>query len=147
MTSCWLRPATAQDAAAVRDLSRRARRELRAARRDASEVDFGPHGHSWVVEAGRGEIVGCCRVGEGDGGRWEISELYLAAEWRGAGLGRALAEQALRTARSHGALAVVMRVPADAAEGVGLARRLGFADGGDEPDGVVLMVRTFVGAS
>lgn len=147
MTSCWLRPATAQDAAAVRDLGRRARRELRTARGGGEDEGSQLTGHSWVVEAGRGEIVGCCRVREGDGGRWEIAELFLATEWRGAGLGRALVEQALRTARAHGALAVVMRVPGDAAEGIGLARRLGFCAGSDEGDGVVVMSKTFVAAS
>ncbi len=82
----------------------------------------------WVVETGRTEIVGCCGVREGEAGAWELDALYLAPEWRGFGLGRALAEQAIRSVQQVGGLRLSCRVPGDLPEAVALLRRLGFEE-------------------
>jgi len=123
MTSYWLRPATAADAGALASIDRRVRRELRVDRRDRA---VGVDEHGWVVEAGRGEIVGCCRIGEESGGTWQMRALYLAPEWRGLGLGRVLLETAIRAARDGGGLRIAFEPPEAGVEAAALARRLGF---------------------
>lgn len=123
MTSYWLRPATPADAGALRTIDRRARRELRVELRD-KQGDAEEHG--WVVEAGRGEIVGCCRIREESGGTWRIQSLYLAPEWRGMGLGKTLLETAIHKARDGGGLRVAFEPPESGADAAALARRLGF---------------------
>jgi GNAT superfamily N-acetyltransferase len=127
MTSYLVRPATRRDARAVEDLSRRVRRELRAGRVGAAPAATG-QGLSWVVEAGRGEIVGCCAVTDRGDGRWQLPSLYLAPEWRGFGLGRALVENALRAVQQEGGLELAADVPAGAEAAIRLLLQLGFAD-------------------
>ena len=130
MSSYWVRPATPLDGKAVRDLARRVVREFRLAARWpdppalANEQDF-----MWVVEAGRGEIVGSCGLRETPAGAWELHSLYLAPEFRGFGLGRSLVENALLVARRHGAPSVVFAAPAEFQDARTLVRRLGFAEG------------------
>jgi GNAT superfamily N-acetyltransferase len=129
MSSYWLRPATPLDGKAVRDLARRVVREFRLGVRwsdppaRANEHDF-----MWVVEAGRGEIVGSCGLRELPGGAWELHSLYLAPEFRGFGLGRSLVENALRVARRHGAPSVEFGAPAEFHEAQSLVQRLGFTE-------------------
>jgi ribosomal protein S18 acetylase RimI-like enzyme len=135
MTSYLVRPATRRDARAVEDLSRRVRRELRTGRVGAAPATSG-HGLSWVVEAGRGEIVGCCAVADRGDGRWQLPSLYLAPEWRGFGLGRALVENALRAVQQQGGLELAADVPAEAEAAAQLLLRLGFRDAGS-PDPAV----------
>jgi ribosomal protein S18 acetylase RimI-like enzyme len=132
MTTYWVRTARATDLKAVRELARRVRREFHLSLRVA-ERSSSPEAPDllWVVEAGRGQIVGCCGVREGDGGAWELESLYLAPEWRGFGLGRALVEEAVRSVQRAGGLCLSCRVPGDLSEAIGLLRRLGFADDGD----------------
>jgi ribosomal protein S18 acetylase RimI-like enzyme len=132
MTSYLVRPATRRDARG-RDLSRRVRRELRTGRVGAAPAASG-HGLSWVVEAGRGEIVGCCAVSDRGDGRWQLPSLYLAPEWRGFGLGRALVENALRAVQHEGGLELAADVPAEAEAALRLLLQLGFTDaGGPDP--------------
>jgi GNAT superfamily N-acetyltransferase len=127
MTSYWVRPATRLDGKAVRDLARRVVREFRLTARwpdpPALEAE---HDLMWVVEAGRGEIVGSCGLRETAAGVWELHTLYLTSEFRGFGLGRSLVENALRVARKHGALKVVFRAPSEFHEAQTLVERLGF---------------------
>jgi GNAT superfamily N-acetyltransferase len=131
MSAYWVRPATPLDGKAVRDLARRVVREFRLAARWpdppplAGEQDF-----MWVVEAGRGEIVGSCGLRETRDGAWELHSLYLAPEYRGFGLGRSLVENALQVARAHGAPAVAFAAPAEFFEAQSLMRRLGFVERG-----------------
>ena len=127
MTSYLVRPATRRDARAVEDLSRRVRRELRAGRVGAAPA-ASSDGLSWVVEAGRGEIVGCCAVTDRGDGRWQLPSLYLAPEWRGFGLGRALVENALRAVQQEGGLELAAEVPAEAEAATQLLLKLGFRD-------------------
>ena len=130
MTSYLVRPATRRDARAVEDLARRVRRELRAGRVGAAPRAAG-HELAWVVEAGRGEIVGCCSVADRGDGRWRLPSLYLAPEWRGFGLGRALVDNALRAVQQQGGLEVAAEVPAEAEAALRLLLQLGFRDADD----------------
>jgi N-acetylglutamate synthase-like GNAT family acetyltransferase len=137
MTSYWVRPARPADRKAVTELARRVRREFHLAVR-GSESPGGAKAAElmWVVEAGRGQIVGCCGVREDANGVWELHSLFLAPDWRGFGLGRSLVEQAMRSAQGAGALALTCSVPAEYAEATALLRGLGFA--GDAGDGAHL---------
>ena len=129
MSSYWVRPATPLDGKAVRDLARRVVREFRlAARWPDPPAPADEHDLMWVVEAGRGEIVGSCGLRETPAGAWELHSLYLAPEFRGFGLGRSLVENALLIARRNGAPVVVFDAPAEFAEALSLVRRLGFAE-------------------
>ncbi|WP_369216654.1 GNAT family N-acetyltransferase [Streptomyces flavofungini] len=85
-----LRPATGSDGAAVADVYLRsydaALPSVRRAHTDDEVRDFFTHvvvarGGTWIAEAA-GEAVGMM-VLEGD----ELSQLYLAPEWRGRGIG------------------------------------------------------------
>ncbi len=127
MSSYWVRPATRLDVKAVRDLARRVVREFRlTARWPDPPALKAEHDFMWVVEAGRGEIVGSCGLREETAGAWELHTLYLASEFRGFGLGRSLVENALRVARQHGALKVAFRAPSEFHEAQTLVERLGF---------------------
>ncbi len=127
MSSYWVRPATRLDVKAVRDLARRVVREFRlTARWPDPPAPEAEHDLMWVVEAGRGEIVGSCGLRERAGGAWELHSLYLASEFRGFGLGRSLVENALRVARQHGALKVVFRALSEFHDAQALVERLGF---------------------
>jgi len=141
MTTYWVRPARPADLKAVRELARRVRREHRLAVRESEPTAAGGvDDRMWVVEAGRAEIVGSCGVGERPDGVWELHSLFLAPEWRGFGLGRALVERALDEARRGGGLSVACDVPGELPEAAGMLRRLGF-----EPEGAdALAPRRFV---
>jgi GNAT superfamily N-acetyltransferase len=127
VSSYWVRPATRLDGKAVRDLARRVVREYRlTARWPDPPAPDAEHDLMWVVEAGRGEIVGSCGLREGAAGTWELHSLYLTGEFRGFGLGRSLVENALRVARQHGALRVAFSAPSEFNDAIALVRRLGF---------------------
>ena len=134
MSSYWVRPARPADLKAVQELARRVSREYRLAVKASPAPEPSETAQRlWVVEAGRGEIVGSCGAREGAGGEWELHSLFLAPQWRGFGLGRALVEQAIRSAGDEGALALVCTVPAAMPEAAMLLRRLGFvSDSGDD---------------
>lgn len=129
MTTYLVRPARPADLKAVRELARRVRREFHlAVRAQEQPGSTGTAELIWVVEAGRGEIVGCCGVREGEGETWQLHALYLAPEWRGFGLGRSLVEQAIRTLQNSGALRLECAVPGEMPEALSLLRRLGFVE-------------------
>jgi len=130
MSSYLVRPATARDVKAVRELARRGRREVRLSVRSSDGIGSGAVPELlWVVEAGRGEIVGCCGVRETGPGEWELHTLYLGPEWRGFGLGRALLDNAVRAVQQEGGLEIRFVVSPEALQAVALARQLGFVDG------------------
>ncbi len=79
-----LRPACAEDAAAIRRLVRGAR--------------LNPIGLDWrrfVVLEAEGEVVGCVQVKPHRDGSRELASLVVAPGWRGRGLGRRLVEAVL----------------------------------------------------
>lgn len=126
MTTYLLRPGRRGDLPAVRSLSRAIRRELRVDLPVMREGFCPEHGELWVVEAGRGAIVGSCGLREGEGGHWELHSLNLMPEWRGFGLGRALVEHAIFSAQEQGALSVAVWVHHELAEAAAFLSRLGF---------------------
>jgi ribosomal protein S18 acetylase RimI-like enzyme len=129
MTTYLVRPARPADLKAVRELTRRVRREFHLAVRTQEQPGSGRAAELlWVVEAGRGEIVGCCGVREGESGVWQMHALYLAPAWRGFGLGRSLVEQAIRALQQSGALRLECAVPVEMPEALSLLKRLGFAE-------------------
>ena len=144
MTTYWVRPAKPADLKAVRELARRVRREFHLGVRAQEQPASARTAELiWVVEAGRAQIVGCCGVREGEGETWQLYALYLAPEWRGFGLGRALVEQAVRTLQQSGALRLECAVPGEMPEALSLLRRLGFVE---EPAGAKTASRRLVKA-
>jgi len=148
MSSYWVRPATPLDGKAVRDLARRVVREFRVSTRwpgpQASELE---QSLMWVVEAGRGEIVGSCALRETAAGDWELHSLYLAPEFRGFGLGRNLVENAIRVARSEGAARVVFTAPTEFHDAQSLLRRLGFVEASPPEPGACRLELVLAGVS
>ena len=144
MTTYVVRPARPGDLAGVRNLWRAIRREYRVASIGHREDPRGGAGELWVVEAGRGEIVGSCGLCEGGDGLWEVHSLNLAPEWRGFGLGRVLVEQAIHDAQEQGALALAVSVPRELGDAASFLGRLGFvedpAPGPDEPSRFLLVL-------
>ncbi|MCU0291648.1 MAG: GNAT family N-acetyltransferase [Thermoanaerobaculaceae bacterium] len=144
MTTYLVRPARPGDLAGVRNLWRAIRREYRVASSWSRDGIGGEAGELWVVEAGRGEIVGSCGLREGEDGLWEVHSLNLAPEWRGFGLGRVLIEQAIHDAQEQGALALAVSVPRELGDAGSFLLRLGFvedpAPGPDEPSHFLLVL-------
>lgn len=127
MTTFLVRPARLADIPALDRLARRVEREFHVALRPSEPAEIGSNsGLAWVVETGRGEIVGSCGIWETDGGVWALHSLFLMPNWRGFGLGRNLVEEALRAAALEGALAVECTVVPELAEAENLLLRLGF---------------------
>jgi amino-acid N-acetyltransferase len=83
-----LRPAGAEDAAAIKALVHGAR--------------LNPFGLSWqrftVAVDARGRIVGCVQLKRHRGGSRELASLVVARPWRGRGIGRALIRHTKRKA-------------------------------------------------
>ncbi|HPS78489.1 MAG TPA: GNAT family N-acetyltransferase [Thermoanaerobaculaceae bacterium] len=144
MTTYLLRPGRPGDLAGVRNLWRAIRREFRVASSWSREDPGRDSGELWVVEAGRGEIVGSCGLREGEDGLWEAHSLNLAPEWRGFGLGRLLVEQVVHDASEQGALALTVSVPRELGDAGAFLGRLGFVEdlaiGSDEPARFLLVL-------
>jgi GNAT superfamily N-acetyltransferase len=127
MTTYVVRPARPGDARAMDSLARVVRREYMAApfvADDEGEAGFAEQ--LWVVEAGRGEIVGCCGVRELDGGVWELHRLYLSSEWRGFGVGKSLVEQAVHAVAEWGGLVLLCHCGPEFVQAATLLENLGF---------------------
>jgi N-acetylglutamate synthase-like GNAT family acetyltransferase len=146
VTTYLVRPARPTDGRAVRELVRRVRREFHLAVR-TGEAGRSGQGLLWVVEVGRGEIVGCCGAAEAADGGWELDTLFLAPEWRGFGLGRSLVERVVRDARRAGAPRIACDVPGQMVEANALLHRLGFEDVGEPGRGARRYVRRLAGVS
>jgi N-acetylglutamate synthase-like GNAT family acetyltransferase len=144
MTTYLMRPARPGDLAGVRNLWRAIRREYRVTSSWSGEDSRVEAGELWVVEAGRGEIVGSCGLREGEDGLWEVHSLNLAPDWRGFGLGRALIEQAMHDAQEQGALALAVSVPRELGDAGSFLLRVGFVEdpsaGPDEPSRFLLVL-------
>lgn len=87
-----------------------------------------PHGRLLLVEC-EGELAGCIALHALEPGICEMKRLYLRPQFRGRGLGRALAERIIAEARQvgyrHMRLDTVEPVMKDA---VAMYRKLGFKD-------------------
>jgi putative acetyltransferase len=109
----WIRGFRRDDAAAVREIVFGVLEEFGLAPDHAgTDVDLSDvelhyqarGGGFWVVEDGRGRIVGTCGLwlDPDEHARCELRKMYLRPEWRGRGLGRQLLETALDHARRTG---------------------------------------------
>jgi ribosomal protein S18 acetylase RimI-like enzyme len=78
-----------------------------------------------LVAEREGQIVGCGQLSAWHRGT-EITDLVVAAPFRGQGIGRTLIEALLQEARSLGLPAVEIGVEADNRRALDLYRRLGF---------------------
>jgi putative acetyltransferase len=107
----WIRDFRRQDAAEVRELVFGVLAEFGLAPDHAgTDVDLSDvelhyqarGGGFWVVEDGRGRVVGTCGLwlDPDKPGRCELRKMYLSPDWRGRGLGRLLLETALDHART-----------------------------------------------
>jgi putative acetyltransferase len=85
-------------------------------------------GDFWVVEDGRGRVVGTCGLwlDPDDPAACELRKMYLRQEWRGRGLGKQLLETALNHARSTGRERVELETNHAMTAAVGLYESRGF---------------------
>jgi len=129
MTTYVVRPARPGDSKAIDSLQRAVRREHQVAVRPGDADDAAGFAEQiWVVEAGRGEIVGGCGVRELDGGVWELHRLFLASEWRGFGLGKSLLEQAVRAVQEWGGLVLLCECAPEYVQAATLLQSMGFVE-------------------
>lgn len=98
---------------------------------DFLEMVEADYAYYYVAEV-EGEIVGCCGirniVGEG-----EITNVVVASEYRGRGIGRALMEYMLREAVFHGIGDCTLEVRVSNASAIRLYESLGFQSEGIRP--------------
>ena len=80
MTTFWLRPANADDFAAIKNLVYIAR--------------INPLGLKWprfaIAENGLGEVIGCAQIKSHRDGSQELASLVVAPDYRGQGIARSL---------------------------------------------------------
>jgi putative acetyltransferase len=135
----WIRGFQRGDAQAVRDLVFGILEEFGlAADHAGTDVDLSdielhylaPGGAFWVVEDGRGRIVGTCGLwlDPGDPARCELRKMYLLPEWRGRGLGGQLLETALGHARHAGRRRVELETNRAMTAAIGLYESRGFRE-------------------
>ncbi|MGH7566576.1 MAG: GNAT family N-acetyltransferase [Gemmatimonadota bacterium] len=87
-------------------------------------------GEFWVVEDGRGRVVGTCGLwlDSDDPDRSELRKMYLRPEWRGRGLGGQLLEIALSHARGAGRGRVELETNRAMTAAIGLYESRGFRE-------------------
>ncbi|HVM59472.1 MAG TPA: GNAT family N-acetyltransferase [Verrucomicrobiae bacterium] len=112
--------------------------------RDIDRVYLQNRGSFHVVED-RGEIHGCVGVRKFSDEIGELKRLYLAAECRGLGLGRALCNSAIQDARDLGYKTLRLDTTTKSQRALALFRKLGFheiARYNPNPDAEVFMEKT-----
>ncbi|UTP41305.1 GNAT family N-acetyltransferase [Phenylobacterium sp. LH3H17] len=88
-----------------------------------------PRGELLLARDAAGGALGCVSLRPlPAAGRCEMKRLYLAPEARGTGLGRALAEAIIQTARDIGYGELRLDTLATMTSAIGLYRQLGFAE-------------------
>jgi putative acetyltransferase len=87
-------------------------------------------GGFWVVENGRGRIVGTCGLwlDPGDPACCELRKMYLRPNWRGRGLGGQLLQTALDHARATGRRRVELETNRAMTAAIGLYESRGFRE-------------------
>ena len=84
-----------------------------------------PRGALWLARAGD-EAVGCVALRPLPGSVGEVKRMYVAPEWRGRGVGRALLETLIERARTLGYMRLRLGTLADMTRAQALYRSLGF---------------------
>ena len=135
----WIRGFRREDASAVREIVFGVLAEFGLAPDHAgTDVDLSdvelhylvPGGGFWVVEDGRGRIVGTCGLwlDPDEPARCELRKMYLLPDWRGRGLGGQLLETALGHARSAGRTRVELETNRAMTAAIGLYESRGFRE-------------------
>ena len=135
----WIRTFRPEDASAVRELVLGVLEEFGLAPdHAATDVDLSdverhyqtPGGEFWVVEDGRGRIVGTCGLWPDpeDPARCELRKMYLRPDWRGRGLGKQLLQAALGHARGRGCRTIELETNRSMTAAIGLYRSHGFRE-------------------
>ncbi|CAN5299611.1 MAG: GNAT family N-acetyltransferase [Gemmatimonadetes bacterium] len=144
-SAVWIRPSHAGDASAVRDLVFGVLAEYGLkpdhAATDSDLADIEIHyrargGEFWVVEDGRGRIVGTCGLwmDPDSPARAELRKMYLLPETRGRGLGRRLLDTALNHARRAGVARMELETASTMTAAIGLYQSAGFVELDAVPD-------------
>ncbi|HUP01462.1 MAG TPA: GNAT family N-acetyltransferase [Gemmatimonadota bacterium] len=134
-----IRPAGSGDERPVRELVFSILAEFDLAPDDAGTdidlADLDVHyrrggGEFWVLEDGRGRIVGTCGVwpNPGDPMRCELRKMYLVPEMRGRGMGRRLLDLALDHARNAGWTRIELETARAMTAAIALYRSAGFRE-------------------
>lgn len=133
--SFYLRPATATDQPAIREMvfAILAEHQLQPAP-DSTDVDLTDlQGHYVarggcfdVIETAQGEIVGSVGLQPQSAGVCELRKMYVKSTWRGHGLGRRLLDHALSQARQLGFSEVRLETAAVLATAVRMYENAGF---------------------
>jgi len=84
-----------------------------------------PRGAIWLAQAGQ-EAVGCVALRPLPGSVGEVKRMYVAPEWRGRGVGRALLETLIERARAIGYQGLRLGTLADMTQAQALYQSLGF---------------------
>jgi putative acetyltransferase len=139
----WIRGFEPRDAQVVRDLVFGILEEFGLAAdhagtdADLSDIELhylAPGGAFWVVEDGRGRVVGTCGLwlDPGDPSRCELRKMYLRPQWRGRGLGGQLLEAALAHAAAAGRRRVELETNRAMTAAIALYQSRGFREIGGE---------------
>lgn len=144
-SAVWIRPFRSEDARSVRELVFGVLTEFGLepdqAGTDVDLSDIEAHyrdrgGEFWVVEDGRGRIIGTCGlwIDPEDGNRSELRKMYLLPETRGRGLGRQLLGVALEHARRAGSTRMELETASVMTAAMALYRSAGFIEIDAAPD-------------
>ena len=85
-------------------------------------------GHILMAEDEAGVAIGCVGLKAMEGGGFEVIKMTVSEAARGTGLGRALMERCIETARAAGAPRLYLETNASLGPALGLYRAAGFKD-------------------